>query len=422
MGCRFLNILFIHQNFPGQFLHLAPALAADKNNTVVALTMRKVKPTIWKNVHVLPYHAQRSSSREVHHWVADFETKIIRAEACFSACQQLKKRGFKPDIVIAHPGWGESLFIKDVWPTTTLILYCEFFYQAAGADSDFDPEFQNPETANPCRIRIKNAIYDLHASLVDFAISPTEWQKSTFPTNWQNKITVIHDGIDTALVAPNKNAFVKLKTQQGLDLTLSRNNEVITFVNRNLEPYRGYHVFMRALPKILAQRPNAHVLIVGDSDSSYGSAPPDGRTWKDIFIEEVRPKVEVSDWQRVHFVGKLPYAAYVNLLQISTVHVYLTYPFVLSWSLIEAMSAGCAIVASDTAPVREVIHNQEHGWLVNFFDPLTLADRVCELAGSDDAVRDRLRTEARQLAVSRFDLSRFCLPKQLEFVKNALNR
>jgi glycosyltransferase involved in cell wall biosynthesis len=417
-----MNILFIHQNFPGQFLHLAPALAADKENTVVALTMRQIQPGNWNGVRIVPYRPTRSTSKEIHPWVSDFETKIIRAQACMQACLELKNSGFQPDLVIAHPGWGESLFVKDVWPATRLALYCEFFYRATGADSDFDPEFQSPDTADACRIRVKNAIYNMHADLVDFAISPTEWQKSTFPKAWQERITVIHDGINTEAVAPNENAFIRLKTQAGDDLTLSRNNEVITFINRNLEPYRGYHVFMRALPEILRQRPAARVLIVGDSDVSYGAAPPAGKTWKEIFVDEVRSKISDSDWARVHFVGKLPYPAYVNLLQISTVHVYLTYPFVLSWSLLEAMSAGCAIVASDTAPIREVIEHKKHGLLINFFDSTALADQVTRLAAATPEVREQLGAQARQEARARFDLAQVCLPGQLAFVKQALKR
>lgn len=416
-----MNILFIHQNFPGQFLHLAPALAKQAGTQVVALTMRQVQPGIWSGVRVVPYRPTRSTNREIHPWVADFETKIIRAEACMRACLELSQQGFKPDLVIAHPGWGESLFVKDVWPATKLAVYCEFFYQAKGADSDFDAEFQSPHTADACRIRLKNAIYDLHSGLVDFAISPTEWQRSTFPEPWQEKITVIHDGIDTEAVAPNIEAFIKIKTKAGEELTLTRNDQVITFVNRNLEPYRGYHIFMRALPELLSKLPKVRVIIVGDNDVSYGAAPPAGKTWKDIFIDEVRPQLCDPDWARVHFVGKLPYPAYVNLLQISTVHVYLTYPFVLSWSLLEAMSAGCAIVASDTAPVREVITDKEDGLLVDFFDSAALAGQVAALATSPAKKRELLGRNARNKAQERFDLLKVCLPAQLAFVKQALN-
>jgi glycosyltransferase involved in cell wall biosynthesis len=193
---------------------------------------------------------------------------------------------------------------------------------------------------------------------------------------------------------------------------LTRADEVITFVNRNLEPYRGYHQFMRALPSILAERPRAEVVIVGGSGVSYGGRPPDGRTWQEIFLEEVRDRI---DLRRVHFVGQIPYPQFLALLQVSTVHVYLTYPFVLSWSLLEAMSAGCAIVASDTAPVREAIVHGRTGRLVDFFDPARLAAETVALL-ADPAERARLGRQAREFAVGRYDLQGVCLPRQLAWV------
>ena len=191
---------------------------------------------------------------------------------------------------------------------------------------------------------------------------------------------------------------------------LGRDDEVITFVNRNLEPYRGYHVFMRALPRLLRERPQAHVLIVGDDGVSYGRRPPDGQSWKQVFIDEVRGKIPDADWERVHFLGRLPYDRFLRLLQISRLHVYLSYPFVLSWWLLEAMSCGAAVVAADTDPVREVIRHDETGRLVEFFDGAALVEAVCALLGDADA-RDRLGRNARALMRARYDLNSICLPR-----------
>lgn len=416
-----MKILFVHQNFPGQFKHLAPALA-QQGHEVVALFMQQRKAAVLPalpGVRVVPYAALRGSTPGIHPWVVDFETKAIRAEACFRAALQLKAQGFAPDVVIAHPGWGESLFLKEVWPQARLGIYCEFFYNQHGADVGFDPEFAQQDVGEPCRLRLKNLNNLLHFEVADAAISPTHWQASTFPEPFRSKITVVHDGIDTAALAPSAQVQMTLAVRTGGKVTLSRGDEVITFVNRNLEPYRGYHTFMRALPELLRQRPQARVLIVGGNDVSYGSRPDPARhgasTWKDVFISEVRAQISDADWARVHFLGHVPYQQFVPLLQLSTVHVYLTYPFVLSWSLLEAMSVGCAIVASRTQPLREAIQDNETGRLVDFFDPQALAQQVHELL-EQPAERHRLGANARRFAQAHYDLQTVCLPRQLEWV------
>jgi glycosyltransferase involved in cell wall biosynthesis len=410
-----MNILFIHQNFPGQFKFLAPALV-KQGHAVFAMTMQKTEARQWQGVKLVPYTASRGTAPNVHRWVSDFETKTIRGEACFKEALQLKASGFSPDVIIAHHGWGESLFIKEVWPQAKLAIYCEFFYHHQGADVGFDPEFPSTDAGDACLLRLKNLNNLLHFEVADAGLSPTHWQASTFPGAFRQKITVVHDGIDTVAVAPNPHATLTLN---GV-LKLTKNNEIITFVNRNLEPYRGYHVFMRALPELLKRRPKARVMIVGADDVSYGARPTQtqngGTKWKDIFANEVRPQISDADWKRVHFLGHVPYQYFIPLLQLSTVHVYLTYPFVLSWSLLEAMSAGCAIVASDTQPLHEAIQHNETGRLVNFFDAKAYTQAVCDLL-DDAAERTRLGANARQFAQANYDLLTVCLPKQLAWVE-----
>jgi len=358
------------------------------------------------------YTASRGTTPNVHPWVGDFETKTIRAEACFRAALQLQAQGFNPDIIIAHPGWGESLFLKEVWPQAKLGIYCEFYYHAQGADVGFDPEFPAKDVGDVCRLRLKNLNNLLHFEVADSGISPTHWQASTFPAEFRERISVIHDGIDTDAVAPNPDSSLTLNG----NITLTQADEVITFVNRNLEPYRGYHIFMRALPALLRRRPKARVLIVGGDDVSYGAKAEDGKTWKELIAAEVRPQFSDSEWARVHFLGHIPYQHFIPLLQLSTVHVYLTYPFVLSWSLLEAMSVGCAIVASNTQPLHEAIHHDQTGRLVDFFDTVALADEVSTLL-DDPATRARLGTNARNFAIAHYDLKTVCLPKQLQWAE-----
>ena len=407
-----MRILFIHQNFPGQFKFLAPALVAQGHD-VRAFTMQKNAMSEWLGVKLVSYQPTRGTTPNVHPWVSDFETKTIRGEACFRAALKLKAGGVSPDVIIAHPGWGESLFLKDVWPQVKLGIYGEFFYHPQGADVGFDPEFPAKDDGDVCRLRLKNLNNLLHFEIADSGISPTYWQASTFPEPFRSKITVVHDGIDTEAITPNPAVSLTLNG----NLVLTRQDEVITFVNRNLEPYRGYHIFMRALPELLKRRPKARVLVVGGDDVSYGARPEGDKKWKDIFVDEVRPQIQDSDWTRVHFLGNVPYQHFIPLLQLSKVHVYLTYPFVLSWSLLEAMSAGCAIVASDTQPLREAIRHDDTGRLVDFFDAPGLTNEVCALL-DDPAARARLGGNARIFAQTNYDLKNVCLPRQLQWVQD----
>lgn len=407
-----MKILFLHQNFPGQFKHLAPALAA-LGHEVHALRLSDQPGQTWRGVQVHTYKPARSSAPHVHPWVLDFETKVIRGEAVMRWAMQCRDtQGFQPDVMVAHPSWGESLFIKQVWPKTKLGVFCEMHYQAHGQDVDFDPEFAPSDVGVGSRLFIKNTVNLLHNDLVDAAISPTHWQASTYDPRMRQLITVVHDGVATDQIQPQPDARLDL----GAGLIFTRDDEVVTFVSRNLEPYRGYHIFMRALPALLRQRPQAHVLIVGGDGVSYGAKPPEGHTWKQLFMDEVRGQISDADWARVHFVGRLPYDHFLTMLQISRVHVYLTYPFVLSWSLIEAMSAGCAIVASDTAPVLEVIEDGVTGKLVHFFEHQALSQAIADLLDQPDE-RARLGAQARARAIERYDLHTVCLPQQLAWVQ-----
>ena len=406
-----MNILFIHQNFPGQFKHLAPALV-EAGHDVTALILAKTDTKQWNGVKLVPYSLSRGNAKEAHPWTVDFESKVIRGEACLKAALKLKNQGYSPDAIVAHPGWGESLFLKEVWPEAKLKLYCEFFYHARGADVGFDPEFSSSDPADAGRVTLKNANILLQFQQADAGISPTHWQASTFPEHISKKVSVIHDGIDTEVLRPNPDVQFALDSGK----VLTQKDEVITFVNRALEPYRGFHVFMRSLPTLLKERPNAEVLIVGKEGVSYGAQPKDGLSWKQQFSNEVFTQLDESQRSRVNFLNTIPYDRFIALLQVSTVHVYLTYPFVLSWSLLEAMSVGCSIVASDTQPLQEAITHDETGVLVDFFDPEALATATISLINDSDR-RSRLSRAAREFAKANYDLETVCLPKQIQWVQ-----
>ncbi len=406
-----MKFLFVHQNFPGQFKYLAPALSKIDGNQVVAFSMHEYVGS--DSLQVINYKVTRFNSAEIHPLLKDFESKVIRGEAAYRAAVALKDKGFYPDTIIAHPSWGESLFLKEVWPKAKLGIYCEYFYLTQGGDVGFDSEFSSNKRDVEISIKMKNLSNIMHFDIADAGLSPTLWQHNTYPDSFKSRISIIHDGIDTDAAASDKNAYVTINN----NIRLDKGTEVITFVNRNLEPYRGYHVFMRALPSLLKERPNAHVIIVGGDKVSYGAAAPDGQSWKSIFLNEVIDRVDKS---RVHFVGNLSYRNFIKALQVSTVHVYLTYPFVLSWSLLEAMSVGCAIVASKTAPVEEVIVHGVNGVLVDFFDKERLTQEIIKLLDNPN-LRQEMGQAARRTIINNYDLKSICLPKQIAWASSLAN-
>tara|TARA_B100000945_G_scaffold82814_1_gene63900 strand:- start:2642 stop:3871 length:1230 start_codon:yes stop_codon:yes gene_type:complete len=406
-----MKILFIHQNFPGQFKFLAPALI-KKGHTVSALCLDQNKKQFSKGINVIYYQINKGSTKDIHPYVSDFEAKVIRGEACYLKAIEIKKNGFSPDLIISHHGWGESMFLHHVWPKAKIGLYCEFFYKVSDADVGFDLEFEPKISSDHNRIQLKNINNYVHFENADKAISPTFWQASTFPSFFRKNITVIHDGIDTNNLRPNNEASLIINKTMHIKFS----DEIITFVNRNLEPYRGYHIFMRSLPKILKERPNAKILIVGGDDVSYGKNAPRGNTWKNIFFEEIKSKLSDSERKRIFFLGYISYEHYVLLLQISSVHIYLTYPFVLSWSLLEAMSIGCAIIASDTKPLHEVITDKENGILFDFFDYKKLSTLTIRLL-EDSSLRKKIGKNARQFAIKNYDIN-LCLKKQIDWVES----
>lgn len=403
-----MNVLFVHQNMPGQFKHLAPSLAANAHNTVKFVTQRSGVDL--PGVDAIRYSLPRTAKPSTHHYVRLYENSVIHGQAVVRACTGLAREGFRPDIIVAHPGWGEALFLKDIYPATPLLNFCEFYYSGRGADVGFDPE--EPATLDDiARARARNAHLLLSLESCEAGISPTQWQKSRHPAVFHDKIRVIFDGIDTATVRPDP--AVRFALPDGK--VLSCDDEVITYVARNLEPYRGFPTFMRALPTLLEHRPNSQVLIVGGDEVSYGRQPADGKTWRETMIEEI-----ALDPTRVHFLGKLPYRRYLEVLQVSALHVYLTRPFVLSWSCIEAMSAGCTVLASDTAPVTEFIREGENGFLTDFHSPAALADKAIALLEARGGL-DHVGRAARETVLERCALS-VCLPQQLALIEEIAGR
>ncbi|NTW55568.1 MAG: glycosyltransferase [Chlorobiaceae bacterium] len=404
-----MNFLFVHQNFPGQFRHVAAALAGMPGHRVVAIgesANLKNRPTLHPAITVVGYQPKQGGSPGTHHYLREYEGAVRRGQEVARTAIGLKEKGFLPDVVVSHPAWGESMFLRDVFPKARHVTYFEYFYQATGGDVGFDPEY--PSTFDDrCRVRVKNTTQLLALESADDGISPTTWQKRRYPEEFRRKIRVIHEGIDTSIVCPDSSATLEIE-----GLRLKKEDRIITYVGRNLEPYRGFHVLMRTLPLIQERCPGSRIVIVGGDDVSYGKKPPAGKTYRSIYTEELHSQV---DWSRVHFTGRLPYSHYLNVLRVSSAHVYLTYPFVLSWSMLEAMAAGCLVVGSSTAPVQEVVRHGENGLLVDFFDKEQLSRAVGE-AVNNPARFEEIRRNARKTAVERYDLKTRCLPEMLRFL------
>jgi glycosyltransferase involved in cell wall biosynthesis len=406
-----MNLLLIHPSFPGQFQHLARAFAAQGDWTIVGVGCGPRDPAVTEGVTYRFYTQPTGAPELLFPPVQAFGEQVRRGRTVADLLLDLRRDGFEPDVVLAHPGWGDALFVQDVFPRARSIAYLEYFYRAFGSDLDFDPEFPPPPTDHRF-VSLRNSV-NLHAfAAASVSITPTVWQASLFPPALRAGLTVLHDGIDTQALGPRTGAAFPLPDGR----VLTADDEVVTYVARSLEPYRGFHGLMRSLPELLRRRPKAHVVLAGAEPVSYGRSSRQGGSWTSVLLEEVGDGI---DRARVHFVGALGYRRYLDLLSVSRVHVYLTYPFVLSWSLLEAMACGCAVVGSDTAPVREVIEDGANGRLVGFFDRDTLVARVCELL--DDAPqRARLGRAARETIVERFDFETRILPRYRDLMAGGL--
>ncbi|RQP06997.1 MAG: glycosyltransferase [Paracoccus sp. BP8] len=401
-----MKILFVHQNFPAQFLHLAPALAA-RGHHVLGLTdetnprpspVRVVRYKAPGELKLPPMLGRTYSDHAERGWLAA------------RGCRALRDRhGYTPDVIFGHSGWGETLFLREIWPEAKLLVYAELMYRTRGHDVGFDPEISPDSDEGRVSTVARSAHLIQGLVQADAGLAPTEYQANSFPPELRGKLTVIHDGIDTLKVCPNPLAEFLLPDGR----KLQAGDEVLTYVSRSLEPYRGFHRFMRALPEVLRARPDALVVLVGGDGVSYGGLPRDAASWKEKLLAELDGRLDLT---RVHFMGRVPYPQYLALLQVARVHCYLTYPFVLSWSLTEAMAAGCYIVGSDTEPVRELVRDGENGRLVPFFDqPALEAALIRGLAGDPDAAR--LQAAARQTILDGYDLHRHSLPRLIDWVE-----
>lgn len=378
-----MRILFLHDNFPAQFGVFGAYLA--KNGWEVWFGTQR-KDAALPGIKVFNYKPHRGVTENIHPYAVNFERAVLNGQSVARAGLALKRKGLVPDIVMAHSGWGPGLFVKDIWPDTKYVGYFEWYYRSDAPDVlHLSPSGDNAADSQ-LRARARNGAILMDLAACDAGLCPTGFQKDQFPACFDDKLAVMHDGIDTEYYAPDAQNRNDLP-----DIGVDYDDELITYVARGMEPYRGFPELMAALEIVLRERPQAHAVIVGQDRVAYGSQLPEGDSYKKRALEN-----HDIDWKRVRFTGLLPRAQYRQILLVSSVHAYLTIPFVLSWSMLEAMSAGCAVVASDVAPVREIFRKDETSLRLTGLAPDAIARNIIALLESEEA-RRRQGAAARRL-------------------------
>jgi glycosyltransferase involved in cell wall biosynthesis len=386
------GVLFVHNNFPAQFRDLSQTLV--QRGVPCAAIGYETAPGA-PGVQMVRYRLPRGTGKDVFPLAVRAEADLLRGRYALDAARWLKDQGQAPQVIVGHPGWGETALLRHVFPQAKQVLFSEFYYHGHGSDIDFDPEFWNGDDEALIRGKAKNAVMAMALAEADAIVAPTEFQASRLPPAFRALTRVIHEGIDVEAIRPAPPAPFALPDGG----VLTPDTPVITHVNNQMEPMRGLHIFARALPRLLAEVPNAQVVLIGEAKTAgYGAAAPGGQTWKDAIFGPLAAQLDLG---RVHFLGRVSHAQMLAALRLSTAHVYYSYPFVLSWSIVEAMASGCYVIGSDTGPVRDAIQDGVNGRLLPLFDVEALSAALIDACRKPDAAAP-LRAAARETAVAHF--------------------
>ena len=401
------KVLFVHNGAPGRFAPLAAALQARGWQAALINGPSGTDLAGAVNRRFTPERPRVRSSWQPGQRA---EQALLMGRGAAGAAERLRGEGFVPSVIIGHPGWGEMIYLAEVFPDVPQIQLGEYWYRTEGADANFDPEFPARLLDSRVATASQNVPFALSYPQAAAIVAPTPFQASLVPICFRGAVHVIHEGVDTAQVRPHPPSPLRLADGTVLDGSVP----VISFASRRFEPLRGAHVFMRMLPRLFALVPDAHVLMIGADDPGiYGIPPAGGGTWLKALQRELAGRLDPA---RLHVLPPLPPAQLHRVFSAVTAHVYLTWPFVLSWSLLEAMACEALVVASDTAPVRDVIGHGKNGLLVDFFDGEAMAQRLARIC-RDPARHDPLRRAARATVVDRYDRERVCEPAWLELVE-----
>lgn len=383
-----MQILFAHQNFPAQFGEFGVYLARNGWDVAFATAAEGAKPPPGcRMVKMVPH---RDPTKGVHRFAHTLEKAMINAQAFANAAMRARDEGLNPDVVVAHSGWGSGTFAKAVWPQTKFVSYVEWYYRYPPVDAVQGPSAQTEEDGRAHALS-RNTPILLDLAEADMVLCPSRFQAQQFPEKLRRDMVVMHDGVDTDYHAPSDYPDLPDALK-----ALPADAEIVSYATRGMELHRGFPEFMRALARLQAARPKLHAIIVGQDRVAYGPSREDGRGWKEAMQEELD-----LDESRIHWTGLLPRKQYLGVLQKTDVHVYLSVPFVLSWSMIEAMSTGCALVASDTDTVREAATDGEDALLVDHSDIDALAAGVARLL-DDRRLAETLGEAARRTAIRNY--------------------
>jgi glycosyltransferase involved in cell wall biosynthesis len=368
-----MHVLFVHQNYPAQFGQTARWLVSRMGWQCTFVSEEASGGDA--GVQCVRYQVAGGATELSHYCSRTFENTVWRAYAVYEACKH--ELCSAPDLVVGHSGLTSTLFLRNLFECP-VINYFEYYYQRRNGDIDFRPEYPAGEL-DYLRVQTRNAMILLDLENCDAGYCPTAWQRSLFPKAFGSKLEVIFDGVDTQLWRRRADAPRRVGGRR-----IPRHTRIVTYVSRGLESMRGFDIFMQVARRIYESYPDVVFLVIGSDGMYYGGDERFIQT--PSFKEHVLSQGDF-DLRKFHFTGWIPAEELAALLSLSDLHIYLTVPFVLSWSLFDALACGCVVLASATAPVREVLRDQENGLLADFYDVDTLASRAIDVLRDPAAFR-----------------------------------
>jgi glycosyltransferase involved in cell wall biosynthesis len=405
-----MHVLFVHQNFPAQFGHIAAYLAQRHGYRCTFVSEKP--PGHAGGIERIQYQVKGGATRQNHYCSRTFENAVWHTHAVYEA---LKARpDVRPDLIVGHSGFGSTLFLRELYPRCPIINYFEYFYRPTGSDMDFRPDFPSTELSR-LRARARNAMLLLDLENCDLGYSPTRWQRDRLPPVFHDKVRVVFDGVDTGVWHPEDRAPGSPRRLG--DRTFAGDVRLVTYATRGMESMRGFDIFMKVARKLCQRRQDVHFLIAGQDRVCYGGDEQvtGGKSFKEWVLAQ-----DAYDLSRFTFLGLVPPPVLAQLFAITDLHIYLTVPFVLSWSLMDALACGAPVLASDTGPVREMIEPGKNGLLCDFFDVDGLVETANRVLDAPQEYR-HLGAAGVELIRSRYSLD-VCLPQMLQLYQEGRAR